>query len=275
MDQICTPLPDELARSHLIRLQRINSIPTPDQALKHVAFRHHRAHGSDPVPARRLARVASVCPDKYVQQHTFAPYWMPRLRDTGARLHNSSLHSLAVPAPVLSFCHLCTAEDTRTFGFSYWRRKHQLAGASFCSVHHTALSRTRHGAPRTANLPAEHKRRTSDAMPMLTSAQQDAVLQYQALGERLLGRATAISPNRTLLNNWVRSRLGQEQPAAAALHLQRRCSSAFGDQWLQQVWGSTTKRSCQSGIKGRLWGITVQSGSCSTDVVVKLFRTVR
>lgn len=267
MDQVCTPLPDELARSHLIRLQRINSISTPSQALKQLAFGQQHECDRDPVPARRLAKAAAVCPEQYVQRHTFMPYWMLRPRETRARLNNSILLSLAVPAPVLSFCHECRTEDTRTFGFAYWRRKHQLAGASFCSEHHELLSRTRHGAPRTSSLPAEHRRQIAGSRLKLSSAQRDAVLRYQALGEGLLGRAAPISPNRTLLASWVRSRLGHEHLAPAAVHLQRHCFSVFGERWMQEGWGSTAKRNCPTGVLNRLRSAVAPSGESSTEVI--------
>lgn len=94
-----------------------------------------------------LNLIASMCDlsvDSLLLRHSLA--WPLLFRLTSTRtplqeefLQNRSLWSL-FPLAGIRACPDCSQSDVRDYGFSYWRRAHQLPGAEICDVHGGGLA---------------------------------------------------------------------------------------------------------------------------------------
>jgi hypothetical protein len=80
-----------------------------------------------------LALVSQVGHRRFVNDHTLIPFFKivstdSACRESGtANSHNQLTQSaLALPYNQAKFCVDCINDDRLTFGFSYWRRSHQL-----------------------------------------------------------------------------------------------------------------------------------------------------
>lgn len=47
-------------------------------------------------------------------------------------------------------CPTCVEEDTATYGFSYWRRTHQIRGLHWCPLHEQPIRRVKKAMPYSA-----------------------------------------------------------------------------------------------------------------------------
>lgn len=147
---ITKPLPEEFSPGHLGRLMRINCIPS----LKTGAYKVLRAATSQPgeerpeSPLHSVAKLLKIDVADYATLHTLMPFhsfafqsdkeghcsqWrQPHFRRFGFSAINP--HAL--------FCPDCAKEDEAYWGFSYWRREHQILGMRWCSRHQRPLMYT-------------------------------------------------------------------------------------------------------------------------------------
>lgn len=140
MIRTVTPLPNEIAHGHLGRLMRLNDARTIASLFVNTALTERR-----PVIAR-AAILCGLAPEQYVALHTLVPYVRFITGDRnppqfGAVESDPSTQkvALATQKKGWSICPSCVEEDMEFWGFSYWRRDHQLPGLFACAKHGVAL----------------------------------------------------------------------------------------------------------------------------------------
>lgn len=143
-------LPDELAQGLLIRAQLL-TLGSPTDTLAALAARAAPAIdlGRKCAWAELLAGASGISFGPFCSGHTLMPFRSavrraPDCVEFGAM--DDALQSYSIGAPirtgdVLNLCPECVAEDLAFWGFSYWRRSHQLPGCVLCAKHQVALHR--------------------------------------------------------------------------------------------------------------------------------------
>ncbi len=145
-------LPDEDANGYWGRVMRLNavlSLPTNE-----VAFRAHvrDSFGAEPTgraeAARTVSQVGNVKLDVLIRSHTLVPLHGAVLGTVGAGWCDDSYQSWMLRQESVNkqlygakLCARCTREDLEFWGFSYWRRSHQIPGLVVCTKHEQALVR--------------------------------------------------------------------------------------------------------------------------------------
>jgi hypothetical protein len=144
------PLPNEILQGWRGRVSVLNSLKTDaevEAALLDVAAKKPQTVGDDPdfvdcaaaalgTPRQELIRRNTLTPffdalNNLKQNKPGQPSYQQRTYQKRAPLRLDGKHAL--------FCPQCAAEDVAFWGFSYWRRSHQLPGAFCCSTHGEAL----------------------------------------------------------------------------------------------------------------------------------------
>lgn len=138
--------PDEFLPGFATRIARVGSYRSIDRALRAL-----RPPGSAPskaarkeAPLRILSDVAMRSAEQMVTEHTLIPF------DHGLRAFAQEAkrsagwafaykHALQLPSRGPRLCLQCVEEDSRDWGFSYWRRSHQAYGQCWCTKHHQPL----------------------------------------------------------------------------------------------------------------------------------------
>ena len=142
IEDIAEPLPDEICRGHAGRLRHRNRLR--DLASLTKALRV-QIGSPDLSLASTIARLCGMSPLEYVQLHTMTPFMacvVPGKVNLKMPWSESTLRRIgaATPREDAYLCPLCVKEDETFWGFSYWRRSHQLPGFSECQKHGTPLS---------------------------------------------------------------------------------------------------------------------------------------
>jgi hypothetical protein len=144
-------MPDELARSLISRICILNGADGPDALMPDMAslFSSPSNAAHSPSWCDLLASANRVTPQAFHAGHTLLPFRRAvrpvaeciafgLVRD----LFESSAHGPNAHAKVSRTLHLClecTNEDVQFWGFSYWRRSHQLPGSVLCQKHQVEL----------------------------------------------------------------------------------------------------------------------------------------
>jgi hypothetical protein len=145
-------LPGEYALGYQGRFARTNGWRTErklNQAL--LDFSGHSGETLfDMSRVEKLSMVAGLSVENFVSCHTIIPLRRAFIPDKlilphgdvrqRAVLQISALNHMGVCA---YFCQSCVNEDLMQYGFSYWRRMHQIIGVHHCWVHNTPLSYVR------------------------------------------------------------------------------------------------------------------------------------
>lgn len=142
------PMPDELDRSYLGRLIRMNGLRSEKDAMSLIG---QWARTSE-FPHRKLTRIEllSLAADmdlpEFACRHTTLPLRRSITSYRSDMAHGSianqsmlRLTGMRVARPGAYFCVDCISTDQETSGMSYWRRDHQLPGVSMCSKHFKPL----------------------------------------------------------------------------------------------------------------------------------------
>lgn len=198
-------MPDEDARGYWGRVLRLNSVsarPTSEAAfLNSVRARFAAQGGSQPEQTAALSWLANVPMPAVVSAHTTAPFVGAVLPLVGAGwcddthvAHELRRATTSSQASCRSICPACVAEDIDFWGFSYWRRSHQLTCIMSCSKHDMSLFRARENFS-WQTMPQEalpHAR--PDADTLVTQAIESPVLRrYADVCAELLNRSRPIS----------------------------------------------------------------------------------
>lgn len=144
-------MPDELARSLVSRMCVLNGAESPGMLKPDIASLF-----SSPVnPAGTtswcdlLAHANRVTPQAFYAGHTLLPF-RRAVRPAADCIPFGMARDICerfAPGPdsghgskqILYLCPECTNEDMNFWGFSYWRRSHQLPGSALCQKHQIGL----------------------------------------------------------------------------------------------------------------------------------------
>lgn len=141
-------LPDEIARGYLGRLRMINGFRSPEETVRmlrqYLGERYSGRRG--PPVGCLLAEALQMPAEAFSRQHTMLPYiravtsHLPDMKHGEAGSEDVIRRSgMSSPKPVVCFCRSCVTEDMDFWGYSYFRRSHQLPGVVYCEKHHEPL----------------------------------------------------------------------------------------------------------------------------------------
>ena len=137
---IAKPMPDEFCRGHIGRLRRLNFFNSSVDYLKSISLLYRETHGT----ARPLEAVASlnnIPIQGYLLLHTLLPITNLIIKEDGLDPEMTwsnyivSAHGLSKNHRGGYFCDQCIREDIDFWGYSYWRRSHQILGVHCCEKH--------------------------------------------------------------------------------------------------------------------------------------------
>lgn len=141
-------LPDEIARGYLGRLRTMNGFRSPEDAVNMLRKRMGEQGGARrgaPV-ACLLSKALQMPTEAFCRQHTMLPYiravtnHLPDMKHGAAGTEGVVRRSgMWSPRPGGFFCRSCVTEDMDFWGYSYFRRSHQLPGVFCCEKHHEPL----------------------------------------------------------------------------------------------------------------------------------------
>jgi hypothetical protein len=141
----------ELAEAFLGRLARINGANS-EAAIYSImknTFYQPEDKGRKIPHFDYLSRSLNVPLKNFVSQHTTIPFRRAIASYEGKFAHgtykNDSMLAYSGFRQTRKgsyFCRKCVSQDIRNFGFSYWRRDHQLPGVMSCHEHEYALNYT-------------------------------------------------------------------------------------------------------------------------------------
>jgi hypothetical protein len=150
---ITKPLPEEFSAGHLGRLIRINGMPpNREDAYRflHAAASPHSELKLES-PLHAMARLLEMDVAPYARRHSLLPFHSFAFRSDSAGYHTQWRQAhyrrfgFSAINPHAVFCPACVAEDETFWGFSYWRREHQILGMRRCARHEETLMYTTEG----------------------------------------------------------------------------------------------------------------------------------
>jgi hypothetical protein len=143
------PMTDELAAGHQGRIQLVNGCPD-ERDLTRLIEGAVAERGLDPIGMPRLTQLAVISDmdgGDYVRKHSMVPGYRVAAKEgndddhgTYKRGHDSTRPGMPSKGIRASCCPQCIAEDLQQFGFSWYRRRHQLVGVDWCITHGCRLS---------------------------------------------------------------------------------------------------------------------------------------
>lgn len=138
-------MPDEWSRSFLGRICMLNGTSEPED-LKPSLNRMY-ADAAKPTAEKNwtelLAAAANLSVPSFHALHTLFPFFRT-VRPTqhcipyggvGDQQESAAYSRHGSPGSYMFLCPACTKEDVDFWGFSYWRRSHQLFGTVYCQKH--------------------------------------------------------------------------------------------------------------------------------------------
>lgn len=178
------PLPDEVAQGHVGRIALLNpAIPALvfDRVIRQAATEIRPDLGAVS-QLEVVATLLDMSVESYARHHTLLPFTWCFQPTNQSPLASTLKIPLMIGARASSkigrrsfLCQQCAQEDLAFWGFSYWRRTHQLPGVDRCIKHGSHLSTVssiRHGAELPHELveearvveeiPHSHQRRAVD-----------------------------------------------------------------------------------------------------------------
>ena len=146
---IPAPLPEELDRGYLGAVLQINglrALTMKDAAREIRKYCCAPDSGSVDTTLQLLAGLAGCTLSDLVAQHSLLPWRQIFIRGATRSKRGGEPNRIAADAvkllrPGAAFCPACAAEDVGFHGRAYWRRGHQLPGATACDVHDVSLIR--------------------------------------------------------------------------------------------------------------------------------------
>jgi len=137
------PMPDEYMPGHMARFAYINGFRSLSHFITDItAHSREDCKMADPLEIyQRCSMLLKIDQNDYLEKHSMMPidriaahdesmtisYGLPRI--THQRSNLLKLNEKK------SFCSICAEEDMIQYGFSYWRRTHQIHGVTWC-IHH-------------------------------------------------------------------------------------------------------------------------------------------
>lgn len=131
--------------------------PNPEESLGSIVCRTARANGSASGELlwkeifrgggiAEFAELLRVDSETLLRRHSLAPYFFARYDPQHLYRNPSSNNRFRVTKLTAGlgpgragYCRQCVGEDLDWFGFSYWRRYHQIPGVRYCPKHQSTL----------------------------------------------------------------------------------------------------------------------------------------
>jgi hypothetical protein len=140
------PLPNEILqgwRGRVAALNCIESVHDVEPMLRALAVKRAYVLGDDPDFIQCASAALDVDRKELILGHTLTPFFdsLDKLKPNKPGRPGQHLRTYQKRAPLridgdqALFCPQCAAEDVAFWGFSYWRRGHQLPGVLCCSTH--------------------------------------------------------------------------------------------------------------------------------------------
>lgn len=145
---VLSPLPDELDRSFLGRLTRLNGLQTKAEIVEMLTL---SCSVSGPIlrnscTLELLGNSTRMAMPEFVQWHSMMPLrrgitenWPKNLHGDPTNRSMLRLSGMRLARQAAYFCTVCVETDLTDIGMSYWRRDHQIPGMSACGDHLNAL----------------------------------------------------------------------------------------------------------------------------------------
>lgn len=141
-------LPDELAHGYVGRIRAVNALPHFNSAiaLAETIFLNGAQAPSKARRAYATAKAAGVTLEQFCQQHTLMPFLRVTTNISPDLVHGApegitllEKSAFRLASKWRMACPNCIHEDILFWGFSYWRRRHQLPGVLWCDKHRVGL----------------------------------------------------------------------------------------------------------------------------------------
>lgn len=250
------PLPDELASGHLGRLYLLNGITPTKRQITSTIHSLTDYQGSSYIDT--LALLSGLSFSHYVFHHTLLPFFravqaespkawnMVDPSDSWVQPSANRAHPLGA-----LLCPHCVEEDMTFWGFSYWRRTHQLPGLGVCLKHQTALLRTDSDSL-TRKLPQNALSKAEALPPELTTLamQNPTIRRYHDICSEFLYRKRSISTTQMVTCLQGRARQIQIRPRAGVpgLHLHDTAHRLAGGEWLSTNFPDIERKGSSSSL---------------------------
>lgn len=254
MIHVPEPLPDELAAGHLGRVYTINGIQKSDRESNTI---HKLVGDGGRMYTETLAALAGLSFPQYLFQHTLLPFsraiqvgepikWGMFNENLVARVSGHRANPLGA-----MICPACIDEDVSFWGFSYWRRSHQLPGICTCPKHQTALMRTSSSSP-VKLLPQESLEKAEALSPELriSAIENPTIRRYGEICQEFLVRESSISTTQIVSCLQQRARQLQVRSRAGVigLHLHDMARHQASGEWLTAHFPDIEKKGSSSSL---------------------------
>lgn len=254
MIHVPEPLPDELAAGHLGRVYTINGISKKDR----VSCTIHKLVGNEGrAYSETLASLAGLSFSHYLFHHTLLPFYraiqVAESRKWGMFNENLVARTAAHRTNPLGamICPLCINEDVSFWGFSYWRRSHQLPGMYACPKHQTALLRTTLDSP-IKFLPQDalEKAEALSSELSMSAIENPTIRRYGEICLEFLSRECSISTTQIVSCLQQRARQLQVRSRAGVigLHLHDMARRQASGEWLTAHFSDIEKKGSSSSL---------------------------
>ncbi len=147
------PLPDELYVGYLGRLLMLNGKKATSaydclNILKKYFPEVNAIQDSFRSTENALALIFDVKEDELFNKYSLLPLRnFVKNNEKNLKTRSPRVSDLRKGNKDFHFCEQCISEDKSQFGFSYWRRQHQISGSYWCYRHQTPLKKVKHRSP--------------------------------------------------------------------------------------------------------------------------------
>lgn len=136
-----TAMPDEFVLGFWGRIHALNCLTTPSQTIE-ALIDYLSVEPSDIARVQALALAANMDFQAFTQNHTLIPVHGAISQHFAGETHGSLSRSKSIRCTwkllqkkEAQFCSACAAEQRAQWGYSYWKRNHQLLGVDWCPEH--------------------------------------------------------------------------------------------------------------------------------------------
>jgi len=201
---VCTPQENELLEGWQSRMGAINYLPDGvkiDQLIGVVARQQNTSLTAELGFDYYASVILGMSREALLQNHTLSPFFnalqglKPNKAGNKSLKHRQAFERKApfrLGGKFLHYCQQCAKEDLALFGYSYWRRDHQLPGMLWCSKHGHQLKSVRR---RDAIEQCPHQITDSlvdNRVHSLTQVQTEVLKRYARISSEILSQASAI-----------------------------------------------------------------------------------
>ena len=260
MIHVPEPLPDELTIGHLGRIYILNGVAIDSRNSAHI----NKYAGLDSKCARvtpyteTLAALVGQTFPHYLFHHSLLPFYRAVQAGRTKRWSTTDQNAFQVrksACRVNTFgtrlCPCCIEEDMAFWGFSYWRRSHQLPGINWCNKHGQALLKTRSDAP-LKRLPqhAQANAERFDPAISIHAMQNTVIHRYSEICLEFLGRDHPLSTNQMVscLQQRARKLQVRSNAGVTGFHLHDMAMQQANGEWLSEHFSDILARGSSSSL---------------------------